>query len=164
MCTSIDFGPEHEVVGHHLPAWIPDRVRGFIRALVGHCVPASYLANKESFGIIHVDTQHPVLHRMPSVARVVLSTELKQPVFANQTLPPSFHPTCLTCGAPHNGVVLVHSLKELPNDQGHRLDPLYLLLSIEVLCTQVLELILNIVLLNLHVHVHNNRQPDGVNL
>ena len=30
MCTSIDFGPEHEVVGHHLPAWIPDRVRGFI--------------------------------------------------------------------------------------------------------------------------------------
>ena len=63
--------------------------------------------------------------------------------------PASPHPTCLTCGAPHNGVVLVHSLKELPNDEGHRLDPLHLLLSIEVLCTKVLELILDIVLLNL---------------
>ena len=67
------------------------------------------------------------------------------------------HPTWLTRGAPHNGVVLVHSLKELPNDQWHGLDPLHLLLSIEVLCTQVLELILDIVLLNLQYMYTTNK-------
>ena len=53
------------------------------------------------------------------------------------------------CGAAHDGIVLVDGLEELAYDEGDRLDPLHLFLSIKVLGAKVLQLVADVVFLDL---------------
>ena len=52
-------------------------------------------------------------------------------------------------GGAHNPGVLVHGLQELANDEGNGLDPLHLLLGVEVFLLQVALLVLDVLLLHL---------------